>query len=76
LLQNEIEVKTLIKSFVRERNYINKIAFSDSVTLYQLDLFDWIRERYLKTRGMILINHWKDLERANMRFMERNLLGG
>ncbi len=46
LLQNEIDIKALIKKFINERNYINKIAFSDSVTLYQLGLFDWIRETY------------------------------
>jgi len=46
LMQNEDEVKNFIKDFIAKREHIKDIAFSDGVTLYQLGLFDWIRENY------------------------------
>lgn len=46
LLQDESELKDYIIKFVCERSYIKEIAFSDGVTLYQLGLFDWVRETF------------------------------
>ena len=44
LLQNKENVYQYIKMFIEEHPDIKKIAFSDSVTLYQLGLFDWVSE--------------------------------
>lgn len=46
LMESEADVKTFINNFINERKYIKDIAFSDSVTLYQLGLFDWFRKNY------------------------------
>lgn len=46
LLQNKENVYQYIKMFIEEHPDIKKIAFSDSVTLYQLGLFDWVSENY------------------------------
>jgi hypothetical protein len=46
LVQNEAEVKNFITGFIEERKHIKNIAFSDGVTLYQLGLFDWVRDNY------------------------------
>jgi hypothetical protein len=46
LAENGDDVKNFITGFIKEREYIKSIAFSDSVTLYQLDLFDWFRDIY------------------------------
>ena len=46
LFQDGDEVKNYIANFIEERKYIKNIAFSDSVTLYQLGLFDWFRDVY------------------------------
>jgi len=43
-----------------ERSCIHKITFSDSVTLYQLDLFDFIRRKYSNDK----IIYWL-LKRSN-----------
>lgn len=48
LLQNGDDVKNLISGFIREREHIRNIAFSDGVTLYQLGLFDWVKETFGK----------------------------
>jgi hypothetical protein len=50
LLQDSEEVKDLISDFIKEREHIRNIAFSDGVTLYQLGLFDWIKNNY-KSKG-------------------------
>lgn len=39
-------VKPFIEKFIEDRPYIKNIAFSDGVTLYQLGLFDWVKEKY------------------------------
>lgn len=44
LLFHESEVYDYIKTFVSDRPYIKNIAFSDGVTLYQLDLFNWAQK--------------------------------
>jgi hypothetical protein len=41
----------LTTNFIKEREHIKNIAFSDSVTLYQLNIFDWIKQNYTKGRG-------------------------
>lgn len=46
LLLNEKDVYTYIQKFIEERPYIQKIAFSDGCTLYQLNLFNWINKEY------------------------------
>lgn len=44
LLYNEESVYAYIKKFVEERPYIKNIAFSDGVTLYSLNLFNWAKD--------------------------------
>ncbi len=51
LLQNGEEVNQLISNFIKERDYIKDIAFSDGVSLYQLGIFDWIKSKYTKEKG-------------------------
>jgi hypothetical protein len=46
LLNDENEVRDYIRSFIAQRSQIRNIAFSDGVTLYQLDLFNWIKEEF------------------------------
>ncbi len=46
LLNDKQEVISFIETFIKERDYINKIGFSDGVTLYQLGLFDWVKKQY------------------------------
>ena len=40
------EVYNFIDEFVKERPHIHDIAFSDGVTLYQLDLFNWVKKHF------------------------------
>ena len=40
------DVYKLIDDFIKERPYINKISFSDGVTLYQLDVFGYVMNKY------------------------------
>ncbi|MDD2495365.1 MAG: LUD domain-containing protein [Tissierellia bacterium] len=49
-IQNVSELYSFIDSFIEERSYVNKISFSDSVTLYQLDVFNYILENYAKEK--------------------------
>lgn len=44
LLYDEESVYAYIKRFIEDRPYIKNIAFSDGVTLYQLNLFNWAKE--------------------------------
>ncbi len=46
LLENKEEVYSFIVDFLQSHQDIKTIAFSDGVTLYQLDLFDWMRGAY------------------------------
>ncbi|NLW19634.1 MAG: LUD domain-containing protein [Candidatus Cloacimonetes bacterium] len=46
LLDDEEAVKAFITEFIAKRPEIKSIAFSDGVTLYQLDLFNWIQKQY------------------------------
>ena len=46
LLDDVGSAKAYIEEFIRERDYIRDIAFSDGVTLYQMGLFDWILDKY------------------------------
>jgi len=48
------EVYDYIKEFVKSHPYIKNIAFSDGVTLYQLDLFDWVRKNFTKEDGFTI----------------------
>lgn len=46
-LMNDTEsVYKFIDSFIQDRPYIKHISFSDGVTLYQLDLYKWIKRKY------------------------------
>ncbi|MPN26539.1 hypothetical protein SDC9_173964 [bioreactor metagenome] len=45
-MQTVNELYSFIDKFIAERAYIQKISFSDSVTLYQLDVFKYIIEKY------------------------------
>ncbi len=40
------DVQDIINQFIFNREYIKEISFSDSVTLYQLGIFDYIRNKY------------------------------
>ena len=40
------EVYDFINQFIIDRPYIHDIAFSDGVTLYQLDLFNWVKSHF------------------------------
>lgn len=51
VLEDDLEVKKYIAKFISERNHIKSIAFSDSVTLYQLNIFDWIKQNYTNNNG-------------------------
>ena len=42
--QNKIDVYHLVDNIIRNREHINKISFSDGVTLYQLNIFEHIFE--------------------------------
>lgn len=44
LLYNTEEVYEYIQQFIKDRPYIKNVAFSDGVTLYQLNLFEWAKE--------------------------------
>ncbi len=44
LLYKNEEVYEFIENFISDRPYIKNVAFSDGVTLYQLNLFDWARK--------------------------------
>lgn len=44
LLYDNESVYAYIKKFIEDRPYIKNIAFSDGVTLYQLNLFNWAKE--------------------------------
>lgn len=49
LLDSKEEVYDFLKIYINDliaNEKIEKIAFSDGVTLYQLGLFDWVRENY------------------------------
>lgn len=46
LLQDKSEVYKFIEDFIASRSYINDISFSDGVTLYQLGLYNWVKEKY------------------------------
>ena len=46
LVSEKEEVYSYISKFIEERPYINSIAFSDGATLYQLELFNWVRKTY------------------------------
>lgn len=46
LCDDEDAIKSLIKEFVATHPDIKTIAFSDGVTLYQLNLFDWVRDEF------------------------------
>lgn len=46
LIDDNEGVYNYISEFVASHKDINTIAFSDGVTLYQLDLFDWARQQF------------------------------
>ncbi len=45
LLKNTEEVYEYIQQFILDRPYIKNVAFSDGVTLYQLNLFEWAKDK-------------------------------
>jgi hypothetical protein len=51
VFENNDEIKNYITNFIKEREHIKNIAFSDSVTLYQLNIFDWIKQTYTKDKS-------------------------
>jgi len=55
LLEDQDEVYSYIKEFVSQHPYINKIAFSDGVTLYQLDLFDYVLSEFSEFKDKEII---------------------
>lgn len=59
-IENKVELYQFIEQFLLERSYINKISFSDSVTLYQLDVFNFIINKYSNEKDIF----WP-LERSN-----------
>ncbi len=54
VFESNDEIKDYIHNFIEERNHIKNIAFSDSVTLYQLNIFDWIKKKYTKDNGYFI----------------------
>ncbi len=55
MLEDQDEVYSYIKEFVSQHPYINKIAFSDGVTLYQLDLFDYVLSEFSEFKDKEII---------------------
>lgn len=45
-------VQDIINQFIIKREYIKEISFSDGVTLYQLGIFDFIREKFGATHSI------------------------
>lgn len=52
LFDNGEQVRQYITDFVAIRPHIKKIAFSDSLTLYQLGLFDWAEGKFGEEDGI------------------------
>ena len=48
------EIYSFISQFVKDRPWIKNIAFSDGVTLYQLNLFDWVRQNFTAEEGFTI----------------------
>jgi len=46
LLENKDEVYAYIEEFVKAHPKVKTIAFSDGVSLYELDLYDWCKKRF------------------------------
>lgn len=46
VMKNRNELYPFIEDFVGNRSDIKDIAFSDGVTLYQLNLFNWVNQQY------------------------------
>jgi len=44
LLESKEDIYSYLSQFIADRPYINTMSFSDGVTLYQLDLFNWARQ--------------------------------
>ncbi|MBP7509330.1 MAG: hypothetical protein KA807_16070 [Prolixibacteraceae bacterium] len=40
-------IQEIIEEFIESRNYISKISLSDSVTLYQLGIFDFVNSKWV-----------------------------
>jgi len=40
------DVQRILEEFIKSKNYINKISFSDSVTLFQLGIFEFIKSKW------------------------------
>lgn len=51
IVNNGAEVKDFIRQFITDRPEIKNITFSDGVTLYQLDLFEWVQKEFTQKRG-------------------------
>ena len=51
IVNNSNEVKDFIRKFIADRPEIKDITFSDGVTLYQLDLFEWVQKEFTQKRG-------------------------
>lgn len=46
LFQDSEDVYAYIEKFIIEHPYIHNISFSDGVTLYQLGLYQWVKDKY------------------------------
>lgn len=49
LLESKSDIYPFLEKYIddlKKQEKLEKIAFSDGVTLYQLDLFNWVRENY------------------------------
>ena len=46
VMRNRDEVYPFMQEFISQRSDIKDIAFSDGVTLYELDLFNWVNTNY------------------------------
>ncbi len=54
LMHEGDEVKSFIKKFIKDHTYIKTIAISDGVSLYQLNLYEWLQEEYGKDCEIII----------------------
>lgn len=75
LLNDENEVRDYIRSFIAQRSQIRNIAFSDGVTLYQLDLFNWIKEEF-GSAGFTINQPLERSALVSTRSTETSLLAG
>lgn len=64
LLESKEDVYQYLNQFVADRPHINTVSFSDGVTLYQLDLFNWARQNADQLGGWKSTSPFKEAELA------------